>query len=141
MALEHNLLYFFTRASATKAVSVTPPSEKIEAFPVTVVTDIKDIRLKADRLGLSLPVLLRRMHDPDKIFDIAPDNTYSFIRESVDTDIVKDKANNVTEDSKNRGIAIPLIPTDYYVVLYSSYINHLKEMDSLTLNKITGFGG
>ena len=131
MALEHNLLYFFTRASATKAVSVTPPSEKIEAFPVTVVTDIKDIRLKADRLGLSLPVLLRRM----------PDNTYSFIRESVDTDIVKDKANNVTEDSKNRGIAIPLIPTDYYVVLYSSYINHLKEMDSLTLNKITGFGG
>ncbi len=141
MALEHNLIYFHTRASASTAVSVPPPVEKIQAFPVSIVTDIKDIRIKADRLGLSLPVLLRRMHDPDKIFDVAPDNTYSFAKESVDTDKVKDQAAKNEEDSKNRGVVMPLIPTDYYAIVYSSYIRHVKEMNSILLNKITGFGG
>lgn len=136
MALEHNLIYFTTRAKAATAVSVEEPAQKTAAFPVSVITSIVDVRKKADELGLSLPVLLRRMHDPDKIHDIAPDNTYNFITEEVNTDRTKDQLNKAKESNVSE-----LIPTDYYAVIYSSYVRHVEEMNSVLLNKITGFGG
>jgi hypothetical protein len=139
MAYEHNLIYFATRELASVAVSAPGEPPRFQAFPVSIISDIKDVRKVADSLGLSLSVVLRRMQDPDKIGSISPDNSYSFTQAQLGADKASSKSDQLAEEYRLRGSVPPLVEGPYYATLYSSYVRHIEEMDSTLLGKITGF--
>lgn len=138
MALEHNLIYFATRVKATKDISSLPQDKKKISFPISQVRSIVDIRKKADELGLSLPIVLRRMHDPDEIYNIIDDDFYSFVDEKSSLNRLKDSINIIKKKSSIGGTKPSLVASNYYAVLYSSYIRHVEELDKIKLDKVEG---
>jgi hypothetical protein len=138
MALEHNLIYFSTRAKAAQEVSAIETEKKTVAFPIATVANIITIRQKADKMGLSLPVLLRRMHDPDDIHNVVDANKHAFLTEKANTNKLLDSIKQIKAESAERGGKAPLIATDYYTIIYASYIKHLNELETLRLAQIKG---
>ena len=135
MALEHNLIYYATRAKVSKEVSELQEDRKFVAFTIPKVRTILDIRRKADLLGLSLPILLRKMHDPDEIYNIVDDDSYLFANEKSTLNKLKDSVIKVKTQAEAQGVKHPMIASDYYAVLYSSYIKHVKELSILLLEQ------
>jgi hypothetical protein len=131
MALEHNLIYFSTRSKAAQEVSSVNEGRQTVSFPISVVRSMSDIRAKADALGLSMPVLLRRMQDPDEIYNIIDDDSYAFVNEKESLNRLSDSVNKVKEKGVQRGTKAPLVASNYYSVLYSSHIRHLEEVEKM----------
>ena len=131
MALEHNLIYFSTRAKAARAVSSIHEEKQNVSFPISTVRSIQDIRKKADTLGLSMPVLLRRMQDPDEIYNIIDEDSYAFVNEKASLNKLSDSINKTKEGGTQRGTRTPLIASEYYSVLYSSQVRHIEEIEKM----------
>jgi hypothetical protein len=131
MALEHNLIYFSTRAKAARAVSSIHEEKQNVSFPVSAVRSMQDIRKKADTLGLSMPILLRRMQDPDEIYNIIDEDAYAFVNEKASLNKLSDSINKTKEGGAQRGTKTPLIATDYYSVLFSSQTRHIEEIEKM----------
>ena len=138
MALEHNLIYYATRANSAKEVSEIPEERNYVSFAIPKVRTLLDIRKKADSLGLSMPILLRRMADPDEIYDIISDDSYSFANEKVTLTKLQDSVNKVKLAATEQGVRAPMIATNYYAVVYSSYVKHVQEVDNLGLDQVEG---
>lgn len=138
MALEHNLIYFSTRAKSDNSHRINTAAPATSIVVSEQRTTIEDLRDKADELGLSLSILLKRIQDPDKRSSYISDSIYGY---SGMPSTSKRSTSNILEIkswARQAGIKTPLIIKNYYTTIYSSYIRKVDEVDAMMAEAVTG---